>query len=123
MKTKQNKIHLRLEMFRYMPVFVFVIMLIHVAMLLLGIDLPVAEMLVIVILFVALNLLSKMLDFCLVHRMCINYALTIFVCMWLRRYAEGEYGLFGEYISVARLTLLVIGLVLVILLIRKKECS
>lgn len=101
----------------YVPVIAFLLMLFHVSLLIAGYELPISEVGIILLGFYITYNFSKLLGFCLFHRILIYYTLVVMACIWLRRYPEGNNGIFDEYIHVVRITLLSIGLVLFVILI------
>ena len=105
---------------RYIPVISFLLMFAHVILLQLGIDLRIAEIGVVVMGYIIAYRFSMTCGFCLMHRMMIYYAFTMMTCIWLRRLPDGEYGLFGHYIVIARVFMFVWGMVIFTMLVHRK---
>lgn len=108
---------------KWLPIAAMLLLVIHVALLILGVTEGWSEYVCQVGLFSVLLLIaaSLALKFCIVHRLCIVYNYVVSCCI---NY-EQQYG-FGEWRSLARLLVLVVGIVLVILFVRiclKKDSS
>lgn len=102
---------------RYVPVIAFLLMLLHVTLLVLGYELPISEIGITLLGFYITYNFSRLFGFCLFHRILIYYSLIVMLCIWLRRYPEGNNGIFDNYIHIVRLTLIIIGACLFAILI------
>lgn len=51
----------------------------------------------------------KVLKLCFVVRSGMYYTYFFFLCLWARRYPEGQNGIFGQYLNMAQAIMFVIG--------------
>ena len=77
------------------------------------------EMLVVSFGFLSIYCFSKLFGYCLRQRIGIYYTYFFLVCMWLRRYPNGEDGVFGNYIEEAHILMLSFGLLYVVYVLIK----
>lgn len=104
---------------RYIPVVAVAASVAKIALLLVGYELHWIDIMIVVAGFYMINMFSKLFKFCLVHRLCLNYSLTVFVLMWIRRYTDGENGVFGNKMTEIRVVMMGIGALLLVLAVMK----
>lgn len=104
---------------RYIPVIMAVAMLIHVITLLMGYNLPIADVLTSQSLatFAFFMVISHAFKFCIWHRMIILYNYVVSLCIDYQRNVG-----FGQYLLIARILTFVIGFLLVILVLSNTSC-
>lgn len=88
---------------------------IHVSLLLLGVELPVFEYIAVLVFDVFLYLFSVGFELCFLHRLQVYYVALMFTCIFLNKW-----GVFGRYLTAARWIVLILGLLLLILTIIKR---
>lgn len=69
------------------------------------------EIAVVTVGFFVVFALSWIMRFCWYQLLGILYTYVFFMCVWLCRYTEGRYGLFGDHIILAHAILFGIGLI------------
>lgn len=94
---------------------------VHVGLLLLGVNLPVAEFVVVVAFDALLYILSREFRLCLLHRCLVFYIAAMFTCMFLQKL-----DVFGNSLNYFRWGMFVTGVVLSLWAIiknpRNREC-
>lgn len=114
MTRKQS---LAMKLLRYIPVYAAVVSVVNVGLLLMGFETRVLEMAIVLAGFWVINVFSAVFGFCFWHRLCLNYTMTMFVLMWLRRYT----GVFGpDEVVMIRVAMLVIGGGIVWMVVRRR---
>lgn len=103
---------------RYIPIYGALASVINVFLVIVGIDIPFIEIAVTSAGFYIAVIFSRVLHFCLIHRLCVYYAFIMFVFTWLRRYTGG-YGLLTPFTTHIRLILLIVGVIIVCLVVRR----
>lgn len=64
---------------------------------------------------------ARTLRLCRLVRFGIYYTYAFFVCIWLKRYPDGEDGFFGRYIDYAYLVMFMIGMCYLAYFVHKKR--
>ena len=118
---KEKSLRAFVKYYRYVAVCAFLLMFVHLVLLMHGYSLHIASALTslsAVPWFTALWL-SKCLGFCLAHKSCLMYVLVMSVCI---RFQESGAG-FGDYLQLARVIMLVIGIAIMFWLIKRRVCQ
>lgn len=115
-KIKQSNYKLGLISLKYIPIIMFLIMYIHVGLLLLNVDLPIAETIAgsAIIPSILILSISSMFKFCYLHKSLTLYALAVDLCINFQRYIG-----FGIAVDFTRVLVFIIGTALLLLLILK----
>lgn len=101
---------------KFLPVVATLMSVIHVAFLLMGVNEVYTEIVVVCGGFYVVHRFSHTLHFCVLHKLLTYYSYTMMCCVWWQRHGLG----FGEYLEVARGTMLFVGLILLFLLALKR---
>lgn len=101
---------------KYIPVLMFMIMLIHTGFLVFGMGGPCADTIAgsAVIPSILILAISNMFKFCYLHKLLTLYSLSIDLCMNFQRYIG-----FGTYLYFARYTMFTFGIIILCVLIFK----
>lgn len=100
-----------IKVLRYIPIVVALLMCTHCGLSVFGVDERYTQWFMVAYGFVLVMAFSHALNFCSLHRHLIYYSFVVFVCIIYRRH----YGGFGEYIYYIRLSMFVIGLILILI--------
>lgn len=103
---------------KYLPVVGAIVMMIHVGLLLCGIELSVSEPVVITAITVLLLTISYALEFCWLHRLFILYAYIVMMCIYIQERVG-----FGVMLEPVRIGVFVTGGVLIGLLVNRRCCK
>lgn len=101
---------------KYIPVLMFMIMLIHTGFLVFGMNGPCADTIAgsAVIPSILILAISNMFKFCYLHKLLTLYSLSVDLCMNFQRYIG-----FGIYLNFARYIMFIFGIIILCILIFK----
>ena len=101
---------------KYIPVLMFVIMLMHTGFLIFGLNGPCADTIAgsAVIPSILILAISNMFKFCYLHKLLTLYSLSIDLCMNFQRYIG-----FGIYLHFVRYIMFIFGIIILCILIFK----
>lgn len=113
-RTRMIDYKLGLLSVKYLPVIMFIIMWLHVGLLLVGINGMIADTIVgcAIIPSILILSISRMLNFCWLHKSLTIYSLCIDLCINWQRYIG-----FGNFTKILEYSMFFVGLILFILLI------
>lgn len=101
---------------KYIPVLMFIIMLIHTGFLIFGVNGPFADTIAgsAVIPSILILAISNMFKFCYLHKLLTLYSLSIDLCMNFQRYIG-----FGIYLNFVKYIMFIFGIIILCILIFK----
>lgn len=101
---------------KYIPILMFVIMLMHTGFLIFGLNGPCADTIAgsAVIPSILILAISNMFKFCYLHKLLTLYSLSIDLCMNFQRYIG-----FGIYLHFVRYIMFIFGIIILCILIFK----
>lgn len=101
---------------KYIPVLMFIIMLIHTGFLIFDVNGPFADTIAgsAVIPSILILAISNMFKFCYLHKLLTLYSLSVDLCMNFQRYIG-----FGIYLNFARYIMFIFGIIILCILIFK----
>lgn len=115
-KIKYEDYKIGLIALKYIPVLMFVIMLMHTGFLIFGLNGPCADTIAgsAVISSILILAISNMFKFCYLHKLLTLYSLSVDLCMNFQRYIG-----FGIYLNFARYIMFIFGIIILCILIFK----
>lgn len=124
---KNERGKFRRALIKYVPFIVAAIMLLHVLLLIHGIQPLLTEMAEVCVGFIVVWFFSREYGYCLLHRCFIYYSYLVTICIWWQRHSDNG---FGSYLYYVRIIVAAIGIILFIILTVKryiipfgKECN